>query len=1078
MRADAFIPEDRRVALAAGSELPARAEGAALFADISGFTPLTEALARQLGARRGAEVLTEQLNAVYSALIEAVEGWQGSVIGFSGDAITCWFDDGAPPAPPGGVAATYCAQAMQAAMARFAHLALPGGVEASLALKTAIVSGPVSRLQVGEPAIQLIDVLAGGTLDALADAEHTALQGDVVVDRRTLAALGGAYAVREWRTSAGGQELAVLAPAAQPGQAQPGQAQPGQAQPGQAQPGQPAAGRAAKLAENLDDSISRQWVLPAVDARLRSEGSRFLAELRPATALFLQFAGLDFDGDPQAGATLDAFVRWVQGVVDAAGGAVIQLTTGDKGNYLYAAFGAPVSSDQDVQRAAATALALRQPPAHLGVIRDIRIGISQGMMRAGPYGSERRLTYGVLGDATNLAARLMAQAEAGQVCVSGEVAEAIGASFDLQALGLRLFKGKVEPQEVFAVAGARQQPLAQPGGPASPLLGREAELQRLLRLAQAAAGGAGGVVRLEGVAGAGKSHLAAHFGGAAAGAGLRVVVASCQSTAQDSAYFAAQQVVRALMALPGAGAGEAGEAPARQGEIARVAGWLRGQDEGWLLRLPLLGDLLGLPIPDNPTTAAFDARMRQEALTALVLDIVRRACQTQPLLLIIEDAHWLDEASRALVLALGQAAGALPLLLLLVQRPLDAEHDAWAQELLDLPGQQHMLLAELDAGGTGELVRRRLAGLVEPLALSFVHSLAQGNPFFTEELVDALREGQLLVQEGETWRLAAALVDALRRANCLERSGDEWQLAANAPLAAIDIGVPASIHGLVLSRLDRLPEASKLTLKVASVIGRMFELPLLAAAHPNRLDAAQLAGQFGLLQARDFARLETPLPQPVYIFKHNITQEVVYQTLLGSQRQELHLAIAQALEVQTPGEVERLAHHYGQSDTAQGPVRSKALHYIDAAAWRAARGHANETALAYFDRALQMEMRWSWLKGRAEVLHILGRRLPEEATLLALDEWAGGRCAAADGGGAAVGAVLCGDGRLWAGGAGVAAGGGAGGGVGRPSCPSARQQRAGDNRLAAGRLCGGAGRLPDGAGIERRQGRAGPGRAA
>ncbi len=124
-------------------------------------------------------------------------------------------------------------------------------------------------------------------------------------------------------------------------------------------------------------------MLAPVYERLRSEEGRFLAELRPATALFLQFGGLDFDADAQAGAVLDSFVRWVQGVVAAHAGAVIQLTTGDKGSYLYAAFGAPLTHDDDMQRAVAAAISLRNPPPRLAAIRDIRIGISQGLMRVG-----------------------------------------------------------------------------------------------------------------------------------------------------------------------------------------------------------------------------------------------------------------------------------------------------------------------------------------------------------------------------------------------------------------------------------------------------------------------------------------------------------------------------------------------------------------------------------------------------------------------------------------------------------------------------------------------------------------------
>ena len=730
-------------------------------------------------------------------------------------------------------------------------------------------------------------------------------------------------------------------------------------------------------------------MLAPVYERLRSEEGRFLAELRPATALFLQFGGLDFDADAQAGAVLDSFVRWVQGVVAAHAGAVIQLTTGDKGSYLYAAFGAPLTHDDDMQRAVAAAISLRNPPPRLAAIRDIRIGISQGLMRVGAYGSETRVTYGVLGDATNMAARLMTQAEPQQICVSAHVAAQVAAGFDVADLGRRSFKGKSEPQQVFAVLGARAQPLAFSTSPATPLLGRDNEIGQLLRLAGAAAGGSGVMVRLEGEAGAGKSHLAGHFVREAAKRGLHIVSAACQSTAQNIAYFAAQQFMRSLLDLPPALDGDAAEA--KRTQVRQVEQALQARDPKWLLRLPLLGDLLSLPIEDNPTTAAFDTRMRQEALVALVIDIVRRAASERPLLLVIEDSHWLDEASRSLILAVARVVASAPLLLLLVQRPLGPEQESLAADLADIPNQQRIWLAELDAGGTAQLVRQRLDGRieegdVEELVLAFVHSLAQGNPFFTEELVDALSEGSLLIRDQGVWRLSGALIDALRRANCLERTGGGWELAPNAPLTTIDIGVPASIHGLVLSRLDRLPEENKLTLKVASVIGRVFELDLLALAHPSQPDMKALETQFTMLQKRDFARIEAQQPRLVYVFKHNITQEVVYQTLLESQRQDLHVAVAEAIEARSPDDVERLAHHYGQGDTTSPPVRAKTIFYIDAAGWRARKEHANETALAYFDRALQLELRWNWLKGRAEVLHILGRRMQEEATLLALDE--------------------------------------------------------------------------------------------
>lgn len=160
----AYLPQDCARALALGGELPELCHGAALFADLSGFTPLTEALDRTLGPRRGTEAMTEQINRVFATLITEVERFGGSVLGFAGDAITGWFDDSSGSAP---TSAATCALALQEAMGPFAAIPLPGGASATLSLKVALASGSARRLVVGDPLIQLLDVVAGATLDRL-----------------------------------------------------------------------------------------------------------------------------------------------------------------------------------------------------------------------------------------------------------------------------------------------------------------------------------------------------------------------------------------------------------------------------------------------------------------------------------------------------------------------------------------------------------------------------------------------------------------------------------------------------------------------------------------------------------------------------------------------------------------------------------------------------------------------------------------------------------------------------------------------------------------------------------------------
>jgi len=266
-----------------------------------------------------------------------------------------------------------------------------------------------------------------------------------------------------------------------------------------------------------------------------------------------------------------------------------------------------------------------------------------------------------------------------------------------------------------------------------------------------------------------------------------------------------------------------------------------------------------------------------------------------------------------------------------------------------------------------------------------IQAQAQGNPFFTEELVDTLEEaGKLTLSDG-TWTLSQSLVKTLAAANLLVRHDDELRLRADASIAAAELGLPDSIHGAVLSRLDRLPEAEKLTLKVAGVIGRSFEFDMLAAAHPAKPDESALLDQVASLIERGFARIETPEPQLSYTFRHNITQEVAYRTLLEQQRHDLHFAVAQTLEQFQPDSIERLAHHFANSDLTHPPVRSSALHYLGEAGDRAKRDYANETALSYYDRALALDLRWGWLKSKVDVLHLMGRREEEESILKLLD---------------------------------------------------------------------------------------------
>ena len=376
-----YIPLDRRLAIIQGQPLSDRCEGSALFADISGFTPLTEGLVKHLGETKGAEELIGILNRVYTALVGQVHNYGGSVIGFTGDAITCWFDGDE------GLRATACGLALQEEMKSFARLTLPAGEVVSLTIKVGLASGPARRFVVGNPQMCYMDVLAGETLQRMTAAEGQAKKGEVLLDPQTLQAIREKVTLTEERPHAeNGQIFGVVGNLKEAVTPHPW---------------------LALAEEELTKDQVRGWLLPAIYDRWQAGQGQFLAELRPVSALFLKFSGLDYDQDEAAGEKLDAYIQWVQQTVAHYDGSLIQLTIGDKGSYLYVVFGAPVAHGDDAVRAVAVALHLQTPPTRFSFISNTQIGLARGQMCVGDYGGEYRRTYGAIGDATMLAARLM-----------------------------------------------------------------------------------------------------------------------------------------------------------------------------------------------------------------------------------------------------------------------------------------------------------------------------------------------------------------------------------------------------------------------------------------------------------------------------------------------------------------------------------------------------------------------------------------------------------------------------------------------------------------------------------------------
>jgi len=934
-----YIPIDRRQALANGTGLPEQTTGAALLADIAGFTPLTEALAQALGPQRGAEEIIALLNQVYDALVDAVHSYGGSVVVFSGDAITCWFDDlsweldsharpSAQDSPsPAALRATASALAMQQAMRAFAAIPSPTGQAVTLAVKVAVVQGPIRRLLVGDPAIQRLEVLAGRTLDRLAAIQHQAASGEVLLDAATARQLDGLI-VAVWHKDA----QASASVAAVTGLTTPVARQPWLSLPAGA----------------LRAEQCRPWVLPAVAARLQHQPDSFLAELRPAVALMLQFGGLDYDGDDTVGDKLDAFIRWVQQVVAHHDGALIDLTIGDRGNYLYAAWGAPLAHDDDAARALAAAHELLARPSALASIADIRIGLARGTMRAGSYGSPERRTYGVLGDATNLAFRLMTQAPVGAIWCDAGVARAAERHWSFVARPPVRVKGKAGLVPVYLPEGAHGRRPVAPSTDA--LVGRQDEVARLAQALDAVIAGQSRVVLLDGEAGIGKSRLVSELARLARARGLVELQGAGQSIGRQTPYHAWRDVFTTYFGLD--------DVPHLADRQARVYAAVQPH---LIERLALLNEVLNLGFPDTPLTRALDDRSRNESLRSLLIELLRLWAREQPLVLMLEDVHWLDSLSWELAVEVARTLTAekLPLFLLVATRPLDERHLMSQQlnALMELAATR-MSLQMLDIADTVKLAAARLgvdAATMPESVVALVQARSGGNPFFVEELVATLRERGMIRLEPDDDAGPAA------RLRCV----------VNTDLGRAGQVLPDTLQGLLLARIDRLGVEEQLTLKVAAVIGPVFAYPLLYHARTRHaaLEEQGLRRQLGALVAQDFTALEATEPDLTYRFKHILTQEAAYGTLLFAQRRALHQTVAawyeQASSATLP-ESERsqaeplplsvrspylplLAYHYGAAEDVE-----RERHYAHLAGIQAAEQYAKAEATAHFTRALAL----------------------------------------------------------------------------------------------------------------------------
>jgi class 3 adenylate cyclase/tetratricopeptide (TPR) repeat protein len=654
-------------------------------------------------------------------------------------------------------------------------------------------------------------------------------------------------------------------------------------------------------------------------------------ERKTVTALFADIKGsteLEQDLDPEeARAIVDPALKLMIDAARRYDGYVVQST----GDGIFALFGAPVAHEDHPQRALYAALRmqeeLRRYSARLretgNLPLEARVGVNTGevVVRSITTG-QGQTEYTPIGHTTNLASRMQALAPTGSVAISESTRKLVEGYFALKPLGPTKVKGVTEPVNVYEVTGLgplRTRLQRSAGRGLTKFVGREREMEALKRAAEQARAGRGQIVAAIAEAGTGTSRLFYEFK-VTSQSGWMVLEAFSVSHGKASAYFPVIDLLHGYFKI----AGEDDQRARR----AKVTGNVLTVDRALEDTLPYLFALLGLTEEDDPLEG-MDARLRRQRTLDAIKRLLLRESLNQPLMVIFEDLHWVDEETQALLNLLSDSIGTAKILLLVNYRP-EYSHQ-WGSKTY----YTQLRLDPLGRESAEEMLSALLGDGVElaPLRRLIIEK-TEGNPFFMEETVQVLLDEGALVREGSAVRLVR-------------------------PLA--ELKIPPTVQGILAARIDRLPADEKDLLQTLAVIGKEFTFSLVGAVVNRPRD--ELNRMFNDLQLAEFIYEQPAVGDTEYTFKHALTQEVAYNSVLIERRKQLHERAGGAIETLYADRLEDhyadLARHYRHSDDA-----AKAVEYLRLAAEQAIERSAFSEAAANLKEAFAFVARLSEGTGR------------------------------------------------------------------------------------------------------------------
>src|SRR5436853_1222797 len=588
------------------------------------------------------------------------------------------------------------------------------------------------------------------------------------------------------------------------------------------------------------------------------------------------------------------------------------------GDGLMALFGAPIAHEDHAQRAAHAALAMQQT---LSRYRDelqatraidfrVRLGLNTGLVVVGAIGDNLRMDYTAVGDTTNTAARMQQLAEPGAIVVAEASQKLIAPYFATRALGAVPVKGKSQPVAAYELLKALEGVTrldARAARGLSPFVGRDDALETLARAWAQVRGGRGQAVFILGDAGIGKSRLLFEFR-RRIGDTVTWIEGDCISFGQSIPFLPIVQMLKRNFGIE--------DHDSEERIVARVHHGVAFLGEEAASVEALLRYLLAVD-PGDPAVAALDPVQRRARVVTAIHRLTATGSRRRPVVLVVEDAHWIDGASEDFLKSLTENLPGMAVLLIVTYRPV------YAQPFGDRTYYWRIGLQPVDEGAATHIVRATLgvAELPRELAVT-IAGKAEGNPFFLEEI------GRTLAETGAV------------------RTENGRLILAQAVSA---ISVPDTVQDVIAARLDRLAEPQTRTVQTASVVGREFGLALLRRVSDLQ---DQLEQSLTELKRIELIYEKAGLDELEYVFRHALTQDVAYASLLQSERRRLHALIGAVIEEVHAGRLEEraeeLAYHF-----TRGEVWDKVVRYAREAGERAANLFVDDKAVEFYEIALE-----------------------------------------------------------------------------------------------------------------------------